>query len=243
MTDKSSHKSTPSSQIDLDKILKLKEINDNKGFKDDEEVIFNNYDVVNKNNYDVNHTGDVVNKNNNADSESNTSSSHSYYKRDELLYMEPWSSRREELVNAWRDHVDAMSKLHEEAGYRIKKRHTKIGLITNIIPLIMTFLQIVFEALQQKEKNSTTFTIINGAMWLISSILSLMYSFLSLGTEYALHFQYSARYYDLLIRIDSELSRKRRFRKTADVFVTELRCQIDNLNKTGPDMPIDYCFW
>ena len=66
---------------------------------------------------------------------------------EEIHIEEPWTDIREELVLQWRDNVNEMSKLHEEAGYRIKKKHYWIGLPTYILPLFMTFLQVVFEAI------------------------------------------------------------------------------------------------
>ena len=155
---------------------------------------------------------------------------------------EPWTNTRENLIKEWRIHVDEMYKLHEEAAYRQKSKHHLIGLPTIIIPLIMTFVQVVFEVV--KTEHLEIYTVINAGMWLISSVLAIIYKSLDLGTQHALHFQYSARYYELIIRIDSELSRKREFRKSADAFITELRCQIDNLNQSGPDMPFNSCwFW
>ena len=65
-----------------------------------------------------------------------------------------------------------------------------------------------------------------------------IYAWLDLGNQYALHFQYSARYYELVIFMDAELSRKRKYRRVSDTFITELRCKIDNLNTTAPDLPV-----
>ena len=106
--------------------------------------------------------------------------------------------------------------------------------------MIMAFLQILFGEITRnapddvKEDYYSKFTITNGAMFLLSSFLNKIYTDYDLGNLYTLHFQYAARYYDLIIKIDSELSRKRKYRTSADVFITELRCQIDNLNQTSP---------
>jgi hypothetical protein len=198
-----------------------------------EEIGINDNNTSNNNN-------NISNNNNNNNTSNNNNNNEIVEENHELLYEEPWTTERENLVLEWRDHLCDMSKLHEDAGYSIKKKHHRIGIATYLIPTIMTFLQIVFGEITKnasesvKQEYYTKFTITNGAMFLLSGILSKVYTEYDLGTLYTLHFQYAAKYYDLIIKIDSELSRSRKYRTSADTFITELRCQIDNLNQTSP---------
>lgn len=173
----------------------------------------------------------------------------------EVVFNEPWTDKREKLLLGWREHVYDMYKLHEEEGYKTKLKHKCLGLPTYILPIIMSFVQLVFQILAEQtdiictyENNTcscsqpaeikrlqSTALFTNGAMWLIVTILSIIYTMLDLGNLYTLHFEYSSRYYDVLIRIDDELSKARKFRRDSDSFMTELRCIINNLNNGGPD--------
>ena len=148
-----------------------------------------------------------------------------------ITYEEPWTDDIEDLIKHWRSHAIKMSEMHENAAYYVKGKHNMFGLPPIILPLSMTFIsQIIPE--------EHTSTIVNGAMFLLSGLSGAVYKWLNLGEKYALHFQYSARYDDIITAIDTELSRQKKFRRPADVFVTEIRCKIDNLNHTSPEFPM-----
>lgn len=155
----------------------------------------------------------------------------------EQYYEQEWSNNVKNLVLKWRDHIKEMSELHEEAGYRTKIKHNLIGLPTVIIPLIMTVLQGIIDD-TYSEESIRKLIILNSVMYGITTAFTGVYGWLDLGNQYSLHFQYSARYYELIIKIDQELT----YRKTpVSVFLTELRVQIENLNLTAPDMPAGIC--
>lgn len=147
-----------------------------------------------------------------------------------IIEEEPWTDNIEKLVLKWKYHASRLSELHEKAGYLIKFKHNLFGLPPVFIPLIMTFItQIIPEGSE---------SIVSGGMFLVSGISGAIYKWLNLGEQYALHFQYAARYDDIITSIDSELSRQKRFRRAADAFVTEIRAKIDNLNQTSPEFPM-----
>lgn len=150
----------------------------------------------------------------------------------EVAYEEPWTRDIEELIKHWRNYSIVMSEKHENAGYYIKVKHNWFGLPPILIPLMMTFIS------QLIPPTSPLSNPINGAMFLFSGITGAVYKWLNLGEQYALHFQYSARFNDIITNIDTELSRQRKFRRPADVFLTEVRCKIDNLNDTAPEFPV-----
>ncbi len=170
-----------------------------------------------------------------------------------ISVQEPWTDKREALILSWRTSIQEMSTLHEQYGSLCKRKNKCLSIPTFILPLIMSFVQLIFENLsvpstcilqnntctldiQQDDNNiSSIASYVNGAFWLIDGIFSIIYTTYDLGNLSALHFQYSARYYDLIFRIDFELSKTRNFRRDADSFITEMRCTIDNLNSTGPD--------
>ena len=150
-----------------------------------------------------------------------------------IVEEEPWDGNIEKLMIKWKIHATNLSELHERAGYSIKFKHNVFGLIPVFIPLIMTYVSQVIDENGNSEK-------INGVMFLISGIFGAVYKWLNLGEQYTLHFQYAARYDDIITSIDAELSRNKRFRRAADAFTTEIRGKIDNLNQTSPDFSTCY---
>lgn len=152
---------------------------------------------------------------------------------DNPILEEPWTRSIEDLVNKWREHAVTSSELHEKAAYSIKIKHNIFGLPPVFIPLVMTF---VSQTIPMEKEQFTT-----GIMFLISGLSGAVYKWLNLGELYTLHFQYAARYDDIITSIDSEMSRQKKFRRAADAFVTELRAKLDNLNQTAPDFPLCGC--
>ena len=82
-------------------------------------------------------------------------------------------------------------------------------------------------------------TIVNGVMFLLTSSISGLQALFAYGQLYEQHFAYSAHYSNIASRIESELARRRKFRTPADVFITEIKCRIDNLNDVSPALPMD----
>lgn len=137
------------------------------------------------------------------------------------------------LVLSWRKDIIEMSKLHEEAGKRLRKRYYCLNLPAVIIPVMMTFVQVVFFAIDRGDANcldTMVFTILNGALYLIMSILQVVLITFDIGSRSTLHVQYATKYADLVLRIDSELGD----RYKGQVLITELRMLIENLNQHGP---------
>lgn len=147
-----------------------------------------------------------------------------------IIEEEPWTDNIESLILRWKMHASRLSELHEKAAYTIKFKHNIFGLPPVFIPLIMTYISQVIPLENE--------AVVSGVMFLVSGISGAIYKWLNLGEQYALHFQYSARYDDIITSIDSELSRQKRFRRAADAFVTEIRAKIDNLNQTSPEFPM-----
>jgi hypothetical protein len=166
-------------------------------------------------------------KQNDIDTSSNSSDIH--------IKEEPWSNNIELLLHKWRNQVLKLSEVHDESGYIVKFRYQRLAVPVIMIPFIMGLVT------QNLSTESTEVPLVNGIMFMITGTLNGFQTFFSYGQLYEQHFQYSARYSDVVNRIDSELARKRKFRTPADVFITEIKCRIDNLNDTAPTLPGMYC--
>jgi uncharacterized SAM-dependent methyltransferase len=75
-------------------------------------------------------------------------------------------------------------------------------------------------------------------MLMITSILSGLNTLFGYGHLYEKHFSFSARFTDLSGRIESVLSSKRKYRLPVDIFVTEIKCNLDSLNENAPKIPL-----
>lgn len=157
-----------------------------------------------------------------------------YNSSEPLRFEEPWSNEIEELLARWKIQVEKLSFLHDESGYLIKARYYRLVIPATLIPFVMTFLSQILP-----NDEITTATI--GVMFMITSIMTGLQTLFSYGQLYEKHFQYSSRYSDIVNRIDTELSRQRKYRVPSDVFVMEVKCKIDNLNDTSPELPMN-CF-
>jgi hypothetical protein len=146
-----------------------------------------------------------------------------------------WTDQIENLLNKWKSQVNKLSQIHQESGYVVKTRFYRMSIPSIVIPFLMTFLS------QNIDENSQTMKLINGAMFMMTSSLSALVMFFNYGTLFEQHFQYASRYSDIVTRIDSELARRRKFRTPSDVFVTEIKDRIENLNDGSPTIPGQWC--
>jgi len=154
----------------------------------------------------------------------------------EDINPDEWTEQIETLIARWKNQVDKLSHVHQESGYIVKTRFYRLMIPSIIIPFIMT---LVSQNLYQGTNDSAH--IIDGVMFMLTSALSSLVMFFSYGQLYEQHFQFSARYSDLVTRIDSELARRRKFRTPSDVFITEIKCRIENLNDSAPEIPGHWC--
>ena len=147
-----------------------------------------------------------------------------------------WTDEIETLITRWKDQVEKLSYIHQEAGYIVKTRFYRFAIPSILIPFIMTFVS------QLLPQDGNLQRILDGAMFMATSGCSAFLTFFNYGELAEQHFQYSARYNDIVTRIESELARRRKFRIPSDVFLTELKCRIESLNDGSPCMPGHWCW-
>jgi hypothetical protein len=152
------------------------------------------------------------------------------------ITADEWTSEIEELVVRWKDQIEKLSYVHQESGYISKVRYYRLAIPSIIIPFIMT---LVSQNLYTDNQNPGH--IVDGVAFMATSILSALSVFFGYSQAYEQHFQFSARYTDISNRIDSELARRRKFRTPSDVFITELKCKIESLNDSSPNLPGNWC--
>jgi len=147
-----------------------------------------------------------------------------------------WTEQIEQLVSRWKNQVEKLSHVHQESGYILKTRYYRLIIPSIILPFIMTLVsQNIYAG------DNDTSHIIEGTAFMVTSALSALTLFFNYGQLYEQHFQFSARYSDIITRIDFELARRRKFRTPSDVFITELKCKIESLNDGAPSLPGNWC--
>ena len=159
-----------------------------------------------------------------------------------------WTPEIEQLIKHWKDQTEKLAYIHQESGYINKTRYYRLSIPNIIIPFVMTFVSQNFYPNPEHEKNGTVVdtgsnpgNIANGVAFMLTSILSALQMFFKYNQLSEEHFQTSARYTEIGNRIDSELARKTKFRTPSDVFITELKGNIESLGNNSPDLPGNWC--
>ena len=147
-----------------------------------------------------------------------------------------WTTDIEELIKRWKDQTEKLSHVHQESGYINKTRFYRLAIPSILLPFVMT---LVSQNLYTGTNDPAH--IVDGVMFMTTSILSALSLFFNYGQISEEHFQTSARYTDISNRIDSELARRRRFRTPSDVFITELKGRIESLGDNAPQLPGNWC--
>ncbi len=147
-----------------------------------------------------------------------------------------WTSEIESLVMRWKDQVEKLSYVHQESGYITKVRYYRLAIPSIVLPFIMT---LVSQNLYNDNENPGH--IVDGVAFMVTSVLSALTVFFGYSQSCEQHFQFCSRYTDISNRIDSELARRRKFRTPSDVFITEMKCTIENLNDSAPQLPGNWC--
>jgi hypothetical protein len=147
-----------------------------------------------------------------------------------------WTSEIEELIKHWKTQTEKLSHIHQESGYINKTRYYRLAIPSILIPFVMTLVsQVLYTGTNDPAH------IVDGVMFMTTSILSALTMFFNYNQISEIHFQTSARYTDIINRIDSELARRRKFRTPSDVLITELKCRIESLVGNAPQLPGNWC--
>ena len=147
---------------------------------------------------------------------------------------EPWTDEIEQLVRRWAHQMNSLSELHDNAGYITKSRFMRLAIPSVIVPFAMGFIS-------QVTPDTKRSSIVDGFMFMLTSGISGLSALFNYGQRYEQHFSYSSNYSNISSRIESELSRKRKYRIPAEIFITELKCTINNLNDQAPELPMGCC--
>lgn len=144
---------------------------------------------------------------------------------------EPWGDRNEAYMKEMIQLCKIRSSQHERSGYHFKGKNTHWGLPAVLIPTIMAPVSVLIDTEPEASKY------VNAGAFLITGVIAGVVSFFKFGEKMANHFNFAARYADVVSDIELELVKAREFRVQLDVFSTRIHMLVDNLANTEPIIP------
>ena len=137
----------------------------------------------------------------------------------------PWEDREEQLVQKIASECTIVSKEHENKAKYNKKLYVAFGLPAMLIPIILAGLNTFLT----KEHE-----LLVSSLLILSGILTGISQFFNFGKKTQAHFEYASRYSELLLMIDIEMVKPKRFRLACDVFLERVSKCFADLNANAP---------
>lgn len=144
------------------------------------------------------------------------------------LGEEAWNSNAEKQVREWAKEATQGIKEHYILGKSFKFKHHAVGLPAILVPAVMGIVSATFSWYEP-------IVYINTAAFAVTAVLTGVHGFYKFDLMYQKHMDYSARYYDILSDIKSEMVRSREFRRPMDEFMTRIQMRLDTLVFYAPD--------
>jgi hypothetical protein len=143
----------------------------------------------------------------------------------------PWNDKIESYIRSIRNSAKENELKHEEAGFHFKKRKTWFGLPTTIVPLVMAPVTLVLGS------GHPYALPISACALLVSGLSSGINDFFSYSEQTSNNFNSNANWAMLVSEIDCELTKERKFRQSADVFMARSQMKFDALTIKAPVVP------
>jgi hypothetical protein len=141
--------------------------------------------------------------------------------RKELL----WEKREEQLLLKWGDNIKQKAIKHKSKALTNKKMYHIFSIPIIIIPLVIGGINGLVDIAP------ITFSI----LMIFSSIIAGVNTFFNYSKKSTLHFEFEAKYNELGISIEKELSIPKIHRTAADVFLEKIQGTYNHLNNYAPD--------
>ena len=137
----------------------------------------------------------------------------------------PWEEREEKLVQKIATECKTLTVRHEKKAKQNKKMYVACGLPAMIIPIILAG---VNSFLKQEHE------IMVSCLLIFSGILTGISQFFNFGKKTQAHFEFAGRYAELLLTIEIEMVKPKRFRLACDVFLERVSKSYADLNNNAP---------
>jgi len=155
--------------------------------------------------------------------QSDEENSNSTIDKDIIRFEEKWTDENEKLLRKWRDDALNNSKLHGKKARKYNVLYNLFGLPSCLIPIILSIIEPYLEI-------KLLFSIILCIVGVLNGILL----FFDFSKKKTLHFEYEAKYCDYSLNLDAILCKKKQFRQSFDVVLTESLMEIIHLSDSAP---------
>jgi hypothetical protein len=151
---------------------------------------------------------------------------------------EPWDEGIEAYMTKTVEICTMNANLHSDTGYYYKYKRVLWGLPAILIPIVMSPISLMVGWSKGDTcANITASDYINACGFLITGVLSGVYSFFDYGTKMQVHFQHAGLYDLIKSDIETEMVKHRPYRIHADVFMTRVKMLMDQAAQTEPIIP------
>ena len=177
-----------------------------------------------------------ANHSNGSSSTISTQGSRIVIKRNKYKLEGPWTRKIEELLETWKRRCLTKAAQHEAAGYIFKSKTAFWGLPPVLIPIAMSPVSAI---IGYSDCDGTQWKVIfNSCAFLVSGVFAGIYSFFKYGEKTEKFFNYSTRYADIALEIESELIKEKTYRLPSEVFIVRIEMLMDNVQRTEPVLPM-----
>jgi hypothetical protein len=144
---------------------------------------------------------------------------------------EQWDDKNEIYMRDMIKICKNRSAQHETTAYTFKSKNVQWGLSLVLLPVVMSPVSVLIDDFPNASKY------LNAFAFLATGVIGGVVSFFKYGEKMSNHFNYAARYGDIVTDIQAELVKGRSFRIQLDVFSTKIKMLIDNLLLNEPTIP------
>ncbi len=149
---------------------------------------------------------------------------------DDLRLDQPWTNETEALVTTWMNQCFEAGNAHDKAGYKHKRLHKMFSIPNITLPLLFTSLTSVVD------ETTEAYPYINSVGFFLSGVVAGMLNFFDHSSKTEKHFNFAHRYNTIALTVESQLAKPRQFRLPVDVFQSQIRLNIAELNANAPEL-------
>jgi hypothetical protein len=147
--------------------------------------------------------------------------------QERCVVEEKYTIHNESLLKHWLKTSRENSSLHNLKGKSFKKKHEWVALPSILLPIVFTPIAGVLVNVEGMQYA-------NVAVLGVTGILVGVHNFFDYARKSQKHFEYEAKYADLVTTIMVELSKTRDIRIRADRFIEMVQSKVDSLGANAP---------
>ena len=138
---------------------------------------------------------------------------------------QPWTDKSEKFIRKIQQDCLNKAQAYDKASRDSKKKYTRYALPGVVVPIVMS---VVSPHLPVEYKY------IDGISLASIAVLNGLSTFFNFGKKFSQYSEYNGKYSDLASYIEVELSKPKRFRVAADIFLERCSVRIADLNNNAP---------